>query len=61
MVTGVKAVKGEVFRLISGTGGGYGDPKRRDRTKLLRDVRDGFVTPEQARRDYGVELPLARK
>ena len=58
MVTGAKAVKGEVFRLISGTGGGYGDPKRRDRSKLLRDVRDGFVTPEQARRDYGVDLPM---
>ena len=56
MVTGAKAVKGEIFRLISGTGGGYGDPKRRDRSKLLRDVRDGFVTHEQARRDYGVDL-----
>ena len=59
MVTGAKAVKGEVFRLISGTGGGYGDPSKRDRAKLLRDVRDGFVTPEQARRDYGVDLALA--
>jgi len=59
MVTGAKAVKGEIFRLISGTGGGYGDPKRRDRSKLMRDVRDGFVTHEQARRDYGVDLAPA--
>lgn len=55
MITGVTVSKGEVIRLISGTGGGYGDPKRRDRAKLLRDVRDGFVTAEQARRDYGVD------
>lgn len=38
-------------------GGGYGDRLRRDRAQLLQDIRDGLVTPEQARRDYGVELP----
>jgi len=59
MVTAAKAVKGEVFRLVSGTGGGYGDPKRRNRAKLMRDIRDGFVTPDQAQRDYYVDLPLA--
>jgi len=56
MVTGLTVAKGEVIRLVSGTGGGYGDPKRRDRSKLERDIRDGFVTPEQASRDYGVDV-----
>jgi len=59
MVTAVKAVRGETFRLVSGTGGGYGDPRLRDHASLLRDIRDGFVTPEQASRDYGVAAPLA--
>ncbi|WP_157218459.1 hydantoinase B/oxoprolinase family protein [Flavisphingomonas formosensis] len=53
MVTGARAVKGEVFRLVSATGGGYGDPMRRDREKLLADLRDGYVTPAQARDHYG--------
>lgn len=37
-------------------GGGYGNPKDRDPEAVRRDVRDGFVSPEGARRDYGVEV-----
>ena len=37
---------------ISG-GGGYGDPKKRDRGKVNEDVRLGYVSPEQARSVYG--------
>jgi len=55
MVTGARAVEGETFRLVSATGGGYGDPAKRDRARLLADLRDGYVTPEQARRDYGFD------
>lgn len=55
MVTGIKAVRGETFRLVSAGGGGYGDPRRRDPARLAADLRDGYVTPEQAERDYGVK------
>ncbi|WP_259279258.1 hydantoinase B/oxoprolinase family protein [Pedomonas mirosovicensis] len=55
MVTGLKAVRGEVFRLVTGTGGGYGDPRKRCRDKLAQDLRDGYVTEEQARRYYGCD------
>ena len=55
MITGARAVEGEIFRLVSATGGGYGDPMKRDRDRLLADLRDGYVTPEQARRDYGFD------
>lgn len=55
MVTALRAEQGETFRLVSGTGGGYGDPARRDRDRLRDDVRNGYVTPEQAARDYGVD------
>ena len=40
--------------LTQAGGGGIGDPKDRDREKVLADVRDGFVTVEGAARDYGV-------
>jgi N-methylhydantoinase B len=56
MITGARAVRGETFRLISASGGGYGDPNLRDREKLKADVRDGYVTHEQATRDYGLDL-----
>jgi N-methylhydantoinase B len=34
-------------------GGGYGNPRDRDPRLIERDVRDGYVSPESARRDYG--------
>ena len=48
--------KGEVVRLHSGTGGGYGDPIERPVEKVQIDVKNGYVTLEQAERDYGVIL-----
>ena len=55
MVTGARVATGDTIRLVSATGGGYGDPKKRRRAALLADLRDGYVTSEQARRDYGFE------
>ena len=34
-------------------GGGWGDPRRRERELVARDVRDGVVSPEAAREVYG--------
>ena len=36
-------------------GGGLGDPKQRDPAALAADLRDELISPEAARRDYGVE------
>jgi N-methylhydantoinase B len=47
--------RGEVARLATATGGGYGDPRERDRARILEDLHNGYITPEQAERDYGVE------
>lgn len=55
MCTTIGAKRDEVIRLYSATGGGFGDPAKRDRDALLRDIRNGFVTPEQAQNHYGVE------
>jgi len=53
MVTGIPARKGEIFRLVTATGGGCGDPLKRPREQVARDIKNGYVTAEQARRDYG--------
>jgi N-methylhydantoinase B len=53
LITGVP--RGTVYRQIAGGGGGYGDPRRRDRKKLAEEIRDGVISPEAARRDYGWE------
>ncbi|WP_417452101.1 hydantoinase B/oxoprolinase family protein [Kordiimonas sp.] len=55
MCTTVPARKGEVIRLITGTGGGYGDPAARPVDKLKSDILNGYVTLEQAVRDYGFD------
>ena len=47
---------GEVIRLWSGGGGGYGDPLTRDPALVARDVVDDLVTVERAREVYGVVL-----
>ena len=39
--------------------GGYGPPGERDPASLGEDLADGYVTPEGARRDYGVPDPEA--
>ncbi|MEM9970465.1 MAG: hydantoinase B/oxoprolinase family protein [Pseudomonadota bacterium] len=46
---------GQRLRLSLPGGGGYGDPDRRDRTKVTRDVAAGYISTEQAERDYGAE------
>jgi N-methylhydantoinase B len=36
-------------------GGGYGDPLRRDRDKVQRDVLLGFLSEAAARESYGCD------
>jgi N-methylhydantoinase B len=48
--------KDEVARLISGTGGGWGNPIDRPVERVVEDVQDGYLTLDQAERDYGVKL-----
>ena len=40
------------------SGGGVYDAKERDRALVLRDVRDGLVSPEMARAQYGVDVSV---
>lgn len=47
---------GEVIRIRTTGGGGWGDPLDREVWRVARDVRWGKVTPDAARDDYGVVL-----
>lgn len=53
MCTRLRVRRGELIRLITATGGGFGDPRERPRGAIEADLRDGFVTMQQAIDDYG--------
>ena len=45
-----------VFRYVTNGAGGWGNPLERDPERVRDDVRDGYVSIEGARRDYGVVI-----
>jgi N-methylhydantoinase B len=47
---------GDTFRLDTPGGGGFGNPYERDAESVLADVREHYVSAEQAARKYGVAL-----
>lgn len=49
---------GDVVLMEAAGGGGYGDPLERDPELVEQDVREGYVSVERAREDYGVVLDL---
>jgi N-methylhydantoinase B len=51
--------RGTVLRQWAGGGGGYGDPRLRPPALVQAELRDGLLSPEKARRDYGLPDPLA--
>jgi N-methylhydantoinase B len=46
--------RGDVLRIATGGGGGYGHPFDRPAEKVLEDVLGGFVSVDAARKHYGV-------
>jgi N-methylhydantoinase B len=54
-VSGLSTKPGDVIRVITGNGGGYGDPKRRDPARIAMDIKNGLIAPERAREIYGWE------
>jgi N-methylhydantoinase B len=51
--------KNDVVRVERPGGGGLGDPLTRPVDNVLEDVRQGYVSVERARIDYGVEISMA--
>ncbi len=47
--------RGDVVRLVTGSGGGYGDPREREPVFVDADLRDGLITAAEAASVYGRE------
>ena len=52
--TNIVLTEGDEVLIASPGGGGYGDPRERDRTRMAEDVEQGFVSASAARDIYGV-------
>jgi len=48
--------KGDVARLITASGGGYDNPMERPVERVVEDVKNGYITPEIAKKGYGVVI-----
>ncbi|MCD2204565.1 hydantoinase B/oxoprolinase family protein [Halobacterium sp. KA-6] len=48
--------EGDVARLVTSAGGGWGDPYDRDPERVLEDYRDDYITRKTAREQYGVAI-----
>ncbi|MBI4635537.1 MAG: hydantoinase B/oxoprolinase family protein [Candidatus Rokubacteria bacterium] len=51
--------RGTIFRQLAGGGGGFGAPFARPAEHVAVEVRDGLISLEAARRDYGVWIDPA--
>ena len=58
LVDGEPVRAGEIVRVVTTGGGGWGDPLEREPELVQRDVVEGKVSGASARDDYGVVLTL---
>ena len=49
---------GQVVSTVTAGSGGYGDPRERDRTQIVRDMEDGIISEGQARQEHGFESEI---
>jgi N-methylhydantoinase B len=52
-VSGLTTHTDDVIRVVTGNGGGLGDPKERDRAAVAEDIRNELIAPERAADVYG--------
>jgi N-methylhydantoinase B len=52
----VRLERGDAYKMLSGGGGGFGNPLDRELDKVAEDVREGYVSAEVAREVYKVVL-----
>jgi N-methylhydantoinase B len=56
LVDGEPVLAGQIVRVVTTGGGGWGDPLDREPEMVQRDVIDGKVSAKAAQGDYGVVL-----
>lgn len=55
VVTGLTVNTDEVIQVMTATGAGWGDPMERPLDLVKKDLRDGYITLEQANKYYGLD------
>jgi N-methylhydantoinase B len=55
VVSGLTLNTDDVIQIMSATGAGWGDPMERDVARVSDDLKNGYITLEQANRDYGLD------
>jgi N-methylhydantoinase B len=55
VVSGLTLNTDDVIQVMTGTGAGWGDPLGRPLDLVKEDLKNGYITPEQANRYYGLE------
>jgi N-methylhydantoinase B len=51
--TNIPLNKDDVVHVVTGVGGGYGDPKQRSREAIEQDIRNGYISADRAKELYG--------
>jgi N-methylhydantoinase B len=52
--TNIYLEKGDIVRCTTATGGGYGNPKNRPKAQVLLDVKNEYITKEEAKEFYNL-------
>ncbi|MDE0346234.1 MAG: hydantoinase B/oxoprolinase family protein [Boseongicola sp.] len=55
-VSGLPVNTDDVIRIVTASGGGYGDPKERDAASVREDVKNGLLSAERAAEVYGITI-----
>jgi N-methylhydantoinase B len=55
IATALELNEGDLIRIHTANGGGYGDPKRRPRERVLDDLKNGLISSDEAIRVYGLD------
>lgn len=55
VVSGLTLNKDDVIRVMTATGAGWGDPMERDVELVKQDLKNGYITLEQANKYYGLD------
>ncbi len=59
-ISSFRLSKNDVVSIRTGSGGGWGNPRERNPEEVLKDVRNGFISPEVAEKEYGVVIDTTR-
>jgi len=55
IATALELNEGDLIRIHTANGGGYGDPMRRPRERVLDDLKNGLISVDEATHVYGLD------